>query len=167
MLIIFTITKRHCCNKIDTLHHKKVFICLCQWIPICLSVLKCLFKSQMWTLYNSFTGLTQIYEQNKIRTRNKTTGTDCEQINKLEDAGISLKTLNWLKVSRFIQWGTYRYIKDPIVQLSYPYQVFSTRRWSPHQLKMFSFPPPEKTSPNRPPTSHPTKGLTHPSSTHT
>ena len=38
--IIFTRIKRYCCNKINTLHYKKLFLPLCQGFPICLSILK-------------------------------------------------------------------------------------------------------------------------------
>ena len=42
--IIFTRIKRYCCNKINTLHYKKLFLRLCQGFPTCLSILKCVSK---------------------------------------------------------------------------------------------------------------------------
>ena len=85
--------KRHCFNKIDTLHHNKFFIYLCQGFPTCLSILKCFSKAR----YEHFITRSQCLAQNMNKIKELLTQITNRSI-QLEDVGISLKALNWLKV---------------------------------------------------------------------
>ena len=68
--------KRHSCNKIDTVHHKKLFLCLCQGFSTFLSILKCFSKAR----YEHFITRSQ-YPTKKYENKRRTAETGYEHIN--------------------------------------------------------------------------------------
>ena len=104
-LINFTRIKRHYCNKIDTLYHKKLLFHLGQRFPTYLSILKCVQKCLKWFLkYSKCIHAscehfitrsqcpTQKYEQNK-----RTTDADYKYISTIRRRKDELKNCKLIK----------------------------------------------------------------------